>query len=182
MSTPTSEQFPTLQALIMQRYRRLTKEHDTKTAYRLACDEAGRLFDPPLSAEDMSAWLAQERVRCRKAAPPDPSRPLSRYRSWCEQNDFVPRDALLLHFTDHAASTWAGIRRALRQEGYEFEEMKQGWRVFRPGALRPKLLPVPKQQPLLEPAEAEVIHIVPRAQDRRERIMLALERMLQELE
>lgn len=52
------------------------------------------------------------------------------YTAWCQNNDYVPSDKCLEHFTLFSWNTFGGARAKLTQEGYKFENLSgQGWKI-----------------------------------------------------
>lgn len=60
------------------------------------------------------------------------------YRAWCANNDVIPTDNALAHFTERAVGTWAKVRDELKREGWVFDGDKNGWRV----TVRPPFLSI----------------------------------------
>lgn len=51
------------------------------------------------------------------------------YEQWIGQNDFVPADAVLAHFSGCSVSAFANARSILRKRGYVLEMHGYGWKV-----------------------------------------------------
>lgn len=51
------------------------------------------------------------------------------YQSWVDTHDFVAGDILLAHFCNTTSAAIGAIRFRLRQQGYEFSQVDNGWRV-----------------------------------------------------
>ena len=72
------------------------------------------------------------------------------YRMWVDQNKTIPTDSALSHFGDLAAPTWAAARIALKNEGYEFNKLPNGfgWEVLaRPMKAEEKLMVAMQDRP-----------------------------------
>lgn len=76
----------------------------------------------------------------KKGEPPTVSQPkqsspaenlslVKMYCAWVEQNDFVPQDALLAHFTGATRGAFVGSRRKLAEMGYILEQVDWGYKI-----------------------------------------------------
>jgi hypothetical protein len=52
------------------------------------------------------------------------------YRSWCFENDEVPLDGVLAHFTGKTPEAFAFARSVLTKEGFVFEKKNRVWHVM----------------------------------------------------
>lgn len=74
------------------------------------------------------------------------------YLSHIEHNDFIPKDAVLAHFSKFASNTFAQCRKRAITAGYVIESVENGWHI----TTRPvKVVPKPQQYENL-PADEKV--------------------------
>lgn len=128
--------------------------NDPRKSRKMAADQVGATYTPPLSAEELESSIARARSRlfskkrldgvekfrntikqisANQADGQTSSGTMRKtYKVWCEQNNHVAPDAELSHFTGMNTATFHYARKVLIDEGFVFEKNGNGWNVTAP--------------------------------------------------
>jgi hypothetical protein len=147
----SKEDFGATQSLVTRRTAEIMKEKlvEKKVARKLAAEEVARTFSETMTAEELEGLIGRsmafhygekrnenrrkvaEEQRERRTAKKNETF-TSMYRAWCQENDHVPSDAVLAHFSGGSPQSFSWARVRLAKEGFQFFKNGHGWNITPP--------------------------------------------------